>query len=547
MSPIDWFRHIRRPRWLSSSADARTCSHCRTSLPGVARFCYICGEAVTDSGEMQRSEPVSDAAVGALQERLAHVLDGRYLVGELLGSGGMGVVFLADDLALERRVAIKVLRPEIAEPDDVERFQREAKTAAKLDHPHIIPIHSVESGAGLHYFVMKYVPGRSLESVLDEGSMLPIPLVTRVLREAGAALGHAHRHGVVHRDVKPANIMLDADERVVLTDFGISKRSAEGVATTPLTRLGTVVGTPHYMAPEQALGQTVDGRADQYALAVVGFRMLTGVLPFDGDTSQAILHRHITEAPPHLLTLRAEVPAHLRAAIARALSKAPSHRFGTMEGFAAALDGSPLPAATARTSAPATAASPVSSTDLPSTLVLTAGRAADAPPTRRRRAATWAALAVLLVSGVAGAAGWASSRATPPASPEGAAVAAAAAPRAGAARPAVAKRDSAASRAVRPAASARPAAPASRRSSSTSRPPAAAPRQATKLTIASKPRATVIIDGVRVGETPIAGYRVVVGRTYRIRLERKGYVGKRDSVVVTSTRPISRSYVLKER
>ncbi len=175
----------------------------------------------------------------------------------------------------------------------IHRFQQEAKTAAKLDHPNIIPIYRVESEAGLNYFVMKYVNGSSLEQRLEQGP-LPIDLARRILRDAAMALGHAHKRGIVHRDVKPANIMLESDGRVVLTDFGISKALDGGSA---LTGTGNIIGTPHYMAPEQAKGLEVDGRADQYALAVVGHQILTGKQPFEGS-SHSILYKHVFEPPP---------------------------------------------------------------------------------------------------------------------------------------------------------------------------------------------------------------------------------------------------------
>jgi serine/threonine-protein kinase len=245
------------------------------------------------------------------------------------------------------QVAVKVMRPEVsADKTGVGRFRREAQIAASLEHPGIIPILKVGSQEGLHYFIMQYVAGYSLDALLDERRaeqrLLPIGATTRILAEAASALAYAHGRNVVHRDVKPANIMLDDDGRVMLTDFGISKNATAGSGATTVARLtdtGTILGTPQYLAPEQALGTQVDGRADQYALAIVGFEMLAGHVPFDDETPHAIIHRHINEAPPSLPTLRPDVPAHVAAAIARALSKAPSRRFATMEEFAQALAG----------------------------------------------------------------------------------------------------------------------------------------------------------------------------------------------------------------
>ena len=432
-----------------------------------------------------------------LRERLIRALEGRYEVHGLLGAGAMGAVFLADDLALERKVAVKVLPAEVSDDKGlVERFKREAKTAAKLDHPHIIPIHRVESEDGLHYFVMKYVAGRTLESLLDESAPVPLELAVRVLREAAAALGHAHAHGVIHRDVKPANIMLDSGDRVILTDFGISKISNPGDSHERLTQVGTVVGTPHYMAPEQALGHGVDGRADQYALAVVGFEMLTGQLPFDGDSPTAIINQHINEAPPRLVVLRPEVPPHLSVAISRALSKAPSRRFDTLEEFAAAVDGAPAGSAT---------------------IVSGTGRATSAPTrvlsaspraTSRTRKAVASSATLLILAGVAvaGVTGWVRSVGVK------------------GARHQVSR--------VTPAVGAPAKRPAENR-----------PRFA-ELRITSKPTATVLIDGTRVGTTPLSDRRLTVGRTYRIRLERKGYKSKRETITVRGSETVVRRFVL---
>ena len=256
----------------------------------------------------------------------------------------MGVVFLAEDLRHGRKVAIKVLLPELAsDASIVERFAREARTAAALDHPGIVRIHEEGSGRGLHWFVMQYVEGRSLQQLLLDRPRASFRFAERVLREAAAALAHAHRHGVVHRDVKPENIIVDGSGRVMLADFGISKlsKAAPSGATTmvKLTETGGIIGTPHYMAPEHALGQAVDGRTDQYALAVVGFQMLAGQLPFDDETPPAIIHLHINTAAPRLSSLRTDVPPHLSGAIARAMSKAPENRFQTMEEFASAVGG----------------------------------------------------------------------------------------------------------------------------------------------------------------------------------------------------------------
>src|SRR5207302_7021047 len=187
---------------------------------------------------------------------------------------------------------------------------------------------------GLNYFVMKYVSGTSLEDLLDQKQPLPVPEIQRILWEAACALGHAHQRGVVHRDVKPANIMFDHDGRVMLTDFGISKALQ---AASGFTGTGMIIGTPHYMAPEQAKGATVDGRADEYSLGVVGYRMITGELPYTGDSVHTILYKHIFEEVPSAAAKRSDTPQFLTAAVSRALSKEPDQRFATMEEFATAV------------------------------------------------------------------------------------------------------------------------------------------------------------------------------------------------------------------
>jgi serine/threonine-protein kinase len=305
------------------------CPHCHTSLPDGSRYCHACGADQSDGGGGPPTE------LEALQRRLQRAVHGKYEVTSILGKGGMGAVFLARDLTLDREVAIKVLPPEVSlDARLVQRFQQEAKTAAKLDHTNIIPIYRVESDGGINYFVMKYVGGTSLEDLLEEKKPLPMDYIQRVLWEAACALGHAHQRGIVHRDVKPANIMFDHDGRVMLTDFGISKALQ---AASGFTGTGMIIGTPHYMAPEQAKGQMVDGRADQYALAVVGYRMLTGQLPFRGDSVHSILYKHIFEDPPPPRDVRKEVPEFLAAAIQRAMAKDPAGRYPTMEAFATAI------------------------------------------------------------------------------------------------------------------------------------------------------------------------------------------------------------------
>jgi serine/threonine-protein kinase len=485
----------------------KPCTHCATELPDEARFCFVCGRDLDDASAEPAAPPrPTEETTAELRKRLAKALEGRYHVKKLLGAGGMGVVFLADDLSLDRTVAIKVLPAELSSDKKVvARFRREAKTAASLDHPGIIPVLSVESAEDLHYFVMKYVSGRTLDTVLRERRALRISFAMQVLRDAAAALAHAHQNGVVHRDVKPANIMLEDDDRVILTDFGISKvttTSSEATTAARLTDLGMVVGTPHYMAPEQALGQTVDGRTDQYALAVVGFEMLAGRVPFDDVTPHAIIQQHINAAPPELATLRPDAPPHVLDTINRALMKAPSNRFWTMEEFGAALAG-PGSRATANLEF----AVPVANAPERGAVVK--------PVVRRRRgrwrAASWAAGAVLVIALVGAAAAWV-----------------------GVGRSGAQPADAAASRPTK----AKPKKSASSGAKDT-------PRRSAPLSVESRPRATVFINDVRAGETPLMNRQLTVGRAYRIRVERAGYRTRRETITATRSAPIRRTYVLE--
>jgi serine/threonine-protein kinase len=516
------------------------CRVCATPLPTDARFCMACGVDVTDPGSTARLGVRSPAS--ELQERLTRTLAGRYAVKKLLGAGGMAAVFLADEIGLERPVAIKVLPPELSRDESlVTRFEREARTAARLDHPHIIPIYRVESESGLHYFVMKFVAGRSLDSLLRDGAPMEIALATRILREAALALGHAHTRGVVHRDVKPANIMLDQDDRVVLTDFGISK-AGEG---TQLTQTGMIIGTPDYMAPEQALGLEVDGRADQYALGVVAYQMLTGACPFAGGSAATLLYRHIHETPTPIAERRPDVPSHLADAVAVALAKEPAHRFATMEELARAIDGdtsvraawpsqATVAVPAARQAPPAARAAPMRRIAIASTVGLLVVAGAALVRSNRQPAAPSTAVTPSRVALVADSTGSAATSADTSA----ASTSAEASP--------VVPQGSLAKRGE-------PRAPA--RAPLRSRPAAERVEPSTKaerterwqtaaLTVASEPYGVLFIDDVEIGDTPVANRPLEVGRSYRIRVEREGYRTKRETIVVTGPNAIRRNYVL---
>ena len=310
------------------------CIHCSAELAANSKFCSECGKDPTGASAKPREEHTSGGGVTNLHDMLQVELGDRYDLGELLGRGGMGAVFLATDKTLDRSVAIKVLPPELSHDENfVGRFEREARTAAKLDHPGIIPIYAVEHSAVLYYFIMKYVTGRALDEILRSGQM-PIDASQRIIWECAVALGHAHQRGVVHRDIKPANIMIDEAGRTVLMDFGISKASQ---AATQFTATGQVIGTPHYMSPEQAKGLQVDGRSDQYSLACVAYRMLSGRLPFADDSIHTVIYKHIFEDPEPVEELRLDTPGFLATALRRALAKDPNDRFSTMEDFASAV------------------------------------------------------------------------------------------------------------------------------------------------------------------------------------------------------------------
>lgn len=272
-----------------------------------------------------------------ISDGLRAYLEVQYELLRVLGSGGMGVVLLARERALERMVAIKVLRPDTAaDVESRERFRREARTAARLTHPHIVPLHTFGDVGGELYFVMGYVDGETLATRLAREGRLSTDETSRILAEIAEALDYAHRAGTVHRDLKPENILLEAKSaRALLTDFGIARDIGAAAA---LTSTGVIVGTPHYMSPEQASGdRTIDGRSDIYALGVIGYRMVSGSLPFGGTSAREVIARQIAAAPSPLpTTVHEEAPA-LAAAIGRALAKAPEDRWRTAGELATTL------------------------------------------------------------------------------------------------------------------------------------------------------------------------------------------------------------------
>jgi serine/threonine-protein kinase len=266
---------------------------------------------------------------------LQTVLAGRYSLERELGRGGMGIVYLARDVSLDRPVALKVLPPTFAVHDSLrQRFLREAQTAAKLSHPHIIPIYAVEELGDVVFFAMAYVDGETLRRRVERRGPLPAADVLRILREVAWALGHAHAQGVVHRDVKPDNILLEAPSgRALIGDFGIARTVHAG----QLTGAGELLGTPEFMSPEQAAGEALDGRSDLYSLGIVGYFALSGRLPFQAPTVAAVLAQHLTKPPPPVPS-SVVAPKHLTRLIKRLLAKDPGGRFESAAALTEALD-----------------------------------------------------------------------------------------------------------------------------------------------------------------------------------------------------------------
>jgi tRNA A-37 threonylcarbamoyl transferase component Bud32 len=282
----------------------------------------------------------TDANERPLVQRLKEALGDVYTLEGEIGRGGMGVVYRARDERLHRRVAIKVLPPELAFQKEIrERFTREAQTAARLSHPHIVPIHDVGQGAGIVYFVMGLVEGEPLGGRLKRRGKLPADEVRRIMKETADALSAAHAVSVIHRDIKPDNILLEGTRgRVMVTDFGIAKAVSQSSGST-LTGIGVAIGTPQYMSPEQAAGEReIDGRSDLYSLGVVAYQMTSGSLPFNAPTVAGILMKQITEPAPILHETMEGVPEDLSLAIARCLEKDPENRWPTADALRRALE-----------------------------------------------------------------------------------------------------------------------------------------------------------------------------------------------------------------
>jgi len=287
-------------------------------------------------------------------------LAARYTIERELGSGGMATVFLGWDVKHKRKVAVKILKPELAVSLGAERFLREIETTANLRHPHILPLYDSGEVRGALYYVMPFVEGESLRERLRRDGQLPLDDAIRIAREVAGALSYAHARGIVHRDIKPENILLESGHAVV-ADFGIA-RAVREAGTESVTGAGISVGTPAYMSPEQAAGESeVDGRSDLYSLGCVLYEMLGGQPPFTGPTTPSIIKQHMVSEPRPITALRSPVPAPVCAALERALAKNPADRFRLVSQFADALgppESTPVSAAALPTVSPPTGGRP---------------------------------------------------------------------------------------------------------------------------------------------------------------------------------------------
>ena len=325
----------------------RPCPSCDYSVPADAAFCPACGAA-------SASPVLSDTLIGVSRassttatsyevapERLRAALGPNYELGRLIGRGGYAEVFAVRDLRLKRELALKVLRPDLILTEALaERFRREAEAVAVLHHPNIVPVYDVGEADGILWLLMPLVQGETVKSLLARERRLPVAEVRRILLEASEALQTAHEAGVVHRDIKPENLMIDGKtQRVLLMDFGIAK-AMDSSTENSLTGTGVVIGTPQYMSPEQAIGKHApDPRSDQYSLAVVGYQMLTGRLPFEGENVREVMARQLLEEATPLSRLVADIPSSMSSTIHQALRKESNLRFSSMNAFARSLRG----------------------------------------------------------------------------------------------------------------------------------------------------------------------------------------------------------------
>src|SRR4051812_16717621 len=355
----------------------------------------------------------------AVSDTLLNTLfDGRYRIVRKLGTGGMANVYLAEDEVLGRRVAIKILNDRHAGDDQfVERFRREAKNAASLSHPNIVSIYDRGEAEGTYYIAMEYLDGRTLKELIVARGPAPLTVAVEYARQILSALRFAHRHGIVHRDIKPHNVLVDAEGRVKVTDFGIAR-----AGTSQMTEAGSIVGTAQYLSPEQARGTNVDQRSDVYSLGIVLYELLTGTVPFNGDTPVEIAMKHLSTLPEPPSAKRPDIPRDLDLIVMRALAKDPLDRYQSAEEMDADLErflrGSAVSAVTEEAATqilrlPPAEDQPYAATA--ATMIAPARRTAVLPPPPPvyydldepiHRRPVWPWLAALFFVAVAGIAGW---------------------------------------------------------------------------------------------------------------------------------------------
>lgn len=320
------------------------CTKCGQPVKEDVRFCGNCGAPIGMDGASE-----ADLRIAAFERVLGY----KYKILSKAGVGGFAEVYLGEHTQLGRKVAIKILHASYAgQPEMIERFRRESKSAAKLSHPNIIDIYDVGEGEGINYFVMKYCEGETLSKKMHREKQIPPGEAISIIRQVADALAYAHEHDVIHRDIKPANVMLDQFKKPILMDFGIARMAYEG----NLTKTGTLMGTPHYLPPEQPLGKPVDGRSDIYSLGVMFYEMLAGRAPFHDENSVTLIFKHINEPPPPLKDLVPDLAPELCEVVHKMLEKLQENRYQTAGELVEALDGlagiypAPTPSGRGRTS-----------------------------------------------------------------------------------------------------------------------------------------------------------------------------------------------------
>ena len=368
-------------------------------MPEETRFCGHCGTLVQDP---QAGTLVVEGLTpeGEL-ERLQMVLHGEFEVEREVARGGMGVVYGARDVQLGRSVALKVLAfDKSMTVRSAERFKREARMVADLEHPNIVPVYRVGERGGVLFIAMKFVQGRSLDTIIAEQGALPVNVALHVLRGATRALAYAHERGIIHRDVKSANLLIDHDGRVLVSDFGVALRASD----ITLTMDGALIGTPAYMSPEQCTGKRAGPQSDQYSLGIVAFETLTGVVPFASETLAGFIQQHLHSPVPDIRIARDDVPVDLAAVVAQVLRKSPEDRFGSTREMLNAIEALPFTEADRRDSEQALARLGRGATDVPRVHTRSLPVVADAAtvmlvaPRRRSSVRRWSAAGIAVAS-----------------------------------------------------------------------------------------------------------------------------------------------------